>query len=362
MKSKILTFIIGILVGAIITILVFYIYTKNTKRFPDGEMSSMMREEKGPRGDFPGKPEDEQIEKETTAEGVEEGTIVVEKNIDLTQYSSNITIKESGDYTLTGEFKNAVLINAEGEVRLNLDNVTIKNEKTATIVNQSKNSLIINLLENTTNTLSDGGSSEYDGCIYSLGALTIEGSGELNVYGNQMEGEGIATETNDITINGGNIKIESEDDGLNAGGDGGLITINDGNISIKANGDGIDSNKNLVINGGYIYTVGSAAGGDAGIDTDDGFMINGGTVIALGSGMLENPESSSKQKLACFNLNNKISKDTTISLKNENNEEILSFEANEEFKTLIVSDEKIVSGTYYLYQDGEKTNFTATVK
>lgn len=362
MKNKILTFMIGIFVGVITTTLVFFVYTKNTKSLPNSEKPSMMRGEKGSRGDFPGKFEEEQIEKETTAESVEEGIIVIEKNIDLSQYSSNITIKEAGDYTLTGEFKNAVLINAEGEVRLNLDNVTIKNEKTATIVNQSENSLAINLLENTTNTLSDGGSSEYDGCIYSLGALTIEGSGELNIYGNQVEGEGIATETNNITINGGNIKIESEDDGLNAGGDGGLITINDGNISIKANGDGIDSNKSLIINGGYIYTVGSSTGGDAGIDTDDGFVINGGTVIALGSGMLEKPEASSKQKSVCLNLNNKILAGTTISLKNEKNEEMLSFEANEEFKTLIVSDEKIASGTYYLYQNGDKIDFSATVK
>ena len=47
------------------------------------------------------------------------------------------------------------------------------------------------------------------------------------------EGEGIATETNDITINGGDIYIESADDGLNAGGDGGIITINNGNVFIK---------------------------------------------------------------------------------------------------------------------------------
>ena len=53
-----------------------------------------------------------------------------------------------------------------------------------------------------------------------------------------------------------------------AGGEGGLITINNEEIYIKANGDGMDSNKNLVINGGKVYTMGSSVGGDAGIDTD----------------------------------------------------------------------------------------------
>ena len=218
-----------------------------------------------------------------------------------------------------------------------MNNVTIKNDITATIVNKSTNSLVINLLENTTNILSDGGSSEYDGCIYSLGALTIEGSGELYVYGNQVEGEGIATETNDITISYGNIYI-------------------------KANGDGIDSNKNLIINGGYIYTMGSTTGGDAGIDTDDGLSINGGTVIALGAGMLETPKSSSTQNSVYFNLSNKISEGTTIELKNENDEEIISFETEEGFTTLIISNDKITNGTYYLYQNGEKTSYTAMVK
>lgn len=209
------------------------------------------------------------------------GQEVTDSNIDLSQYSSNITITKSGEYTLKGEFKNSVLVNAESDITLILDGVNIQNNVTAAIVNIGESNLVIKLADNSNNTLSDGGASEYDACIYSNGALTIEGSGTLNVYGNQEEGEGIATETNDITINGGNINIECQDDGINAGGDGGLITINDGNIYIKANGDGIDSNKDLIINGGSIYTIGSPTGGDAGIDTDDGFTINGGEVIAI---------------------------------------------------------------------------------
>ena len=217
------------------------------------------------------------------------------------------------------------------------------------------------LADGSNNILSDGGASEYDGCIYSNGPLIIEGNGILNVYGNQEEGEGIATETNNITINGGNINIECQDDGINAGGDGGTITINDGEIYIKANGDGIDSNKNLIINGGNIYTMGSSIGGDAGIDTDEGFEINGGTVIALGSDMIERPKESSKQKSVCFELNSQIGEGSKITLKNGADEEIISFEAKENFRTLIISNSKLVEGTYYLYQNGEKTNYIANI-
>lgn len=306
--------------------------------------------------------QEEKTEKETKASDIETGQEITQSHIDLNQYDTNITITKSGEYTIKGTFEKSILINADSDVTLILDEVNIQNNITATIANIGENNLIIRLADNSNNTLSDGGASEYDACIYSNGKLIIEGNGTLNVYGNQEEGEGIATETNDITINGGNITIECQDDGINAGGDGGTITINDGEIYIKANGDGIDSNKNLIINGGTIYTMGSPIGGDAGIDTDGGFEINGGTVIALGSDMLEKPEKSSKQKSVCFELNTKVSKETEIVFKNEREEEIISFEAKEEFRTLIISSSKLTDGIYYLYQNGEKTNDIAQVE
>lgn len=299
--------------------------------------------------------QEETTQKDVTAEDVDKGVSVADNNINLNEYNSNVTITKSGIYTLTGEFEHSVLVNADGDVTLNLENVSIKNEITAAIANISANTLIINLEDGTSNTLSDGGSSEYDGCIYSTGPLIIEGNGKLNVYGNQEEGEGIATETNDITINGGNIHIECKDDGLNAGGDGGTITLNDGTVYIKASGDGVDSNKDIVINGGVLYVMGSSLGGNAGIDADAGFAINGGLVIALGSDMLVEPVNTSTQHSLCFNLDSTIESGTLITLVNENDEVIVSFEANENFKTLIISDEDIQNGTYYLYRDGENS-------
>jgi len=305
--------------------------------------------------------EEEEVEKQTKKDDVAAGTTVTETNIDLNRYHSNITITNGGEYTLTGNFKHTVLVNANEDVTLVLNGIEIKNEMTAALANIGNNSLTLRLADSSVNMLSDGGSSEYDACLYSAGNLTIEGTGTLNVYGNQEEGEGIATETSDITINGGKVHIECKDDGLNAGGDGGVITINGGELYIKANGDGIDSNQSLVINGGAVYTMGSAIGGDAGIDTDSGFSINGGNVIALGSDMLQAPDATSKQKSVCFNLNEKIAKGSKISVRNEAGE-IIAFDADEDFRTLIVSNEKVTSGTYTLYQDGNKTSFLATVK
>jgi len=299
--------------------------------------------------------EEEEVEKTTKKDDVENGVYVDASEIDLTEYSSNITLSKGGEYTLKGTFANTIRIDADDAVILNLDNVTIKNELTSAIINVGENDLTINLPEGTVNTLTDGGSSEYDGCIYSTGKLVINGSGTLKVYGNQLEGEGIATEANDITINGGNIYVEAVDDGLNAGGDGGTITINDGILYIKGNGDGIDSNKDLIVNGGTIYTTGSSNGGNAGIDTDRGYQINGGEVVVLGSDKLEEPKKSSEQELLYVTLTETPSVGTLITLLNKDDEIITSFEAIETFDTLIISSEKLTSGTYYLYKNGENT-------
>jgi len=304
---------------------------------------------------------EEEVVKDTKKEEVDTGNKVNKNNINLNEYSTNINISEGGEYDINGEFKNSIIVDSTQKVTLNLNNVTIDSSITAAIANINSGELLINLVDNTTNILKDNGSSEYDGCIYSEGKLTIEGNGVLKVYGRQQEGEGIATETNDITINGGNIYIESADDGLNAGGDGGVITINNGNVFIKASGDGIDSNKDLIINGGTVYTVGSSLGGDAGIDTDGKFEINGGEVIALGSDMLQKPDTSSTQKSVSFTLNSKIANGSSISLKDSSGNEIVSFEAKEDFRTLIFSKTGLISDTYYLYVNGEKTGDSQSV-
>ncbi len=291
-------------------------------------------------------------EKETKREDIDSGELVEGEDIDLSRYDSNITISKAGVYNLSGKFSHIVLIDADGDVTLNLDGVEIANEISAAIANVGEHDLTINLVEGTENKLEDGGSSEYDACVYSVGKLIIEGEGLLEVYGKQEEGEGIATENNDIVIRGGNIYIESVDDGINAGGDGGTITIEDGNIYIKASGDGIDSNKDLAIKGGTVYTMGSSRGGDAGIDTDEGFTIDGGIIVALGSDMLEAPMKSSRQNSICFTLGTMVSKGTLVSLVSKDEDEVVSFKADENFKTLIVSSDKLKEGSYYLYTGG----------
>lgn len=282
--------------------------------------------------------------------------------INLDEYTSNINIYNGGEYTIRGEFSYSIIVSSREKVVLNLDNVSINSNAMSAIANLREGELVINLIDNTVNILKNDGKSEYDGCIYSRGKLIIQGNGELNIYGKQKDGEGIATTDNDIYINGGKININSKDDGINTGGElGGNIYINGGDIYIKAKGDGIDSNQGLIINGGKIYTIGSTKGGDAGIDTDELFEINGGEIIAIGTDMLQIPDVSSKQKYISFSLDKKIELGTNISLKNSKGHEIINFISNEEFKTLILSNSKLSNDTYYIYINGKKSEFSKKV-
>ncbi len=287
----------------------------------------------------------------------------IDEVYDLSELTADLTITKAGTFELTGELsEHSVIVNADGAVTLYLNNATISATQTAAIANISPNALTIELADKSINKLTDGGASDYDACIYSTGALTIDGdSGTLTVEGRQNEGEGIATETNDLTIDGGQINVYSADDGLNAGGDGGTITINGGEIFIQAGGDGIDSNKSLVVNGGSIYVIGSSTGGDAGIDTDSGYTINGGTLIALGSDMLEKPSDSSKQNSLAISLDKTYDVSSKIGIYSSSGDPVVEVTAGDAFRTIVFSSEGLSYGTYTLKINDETVIETLTV-
>ncbi|MDO5539374.1 MAG: carbohydrate-binding domain-containing protein [Eubacteriales bacterium] len=139
---------------------------------------------------------------------------------------------------------------------------------------------------------------KYDGAFYSKMSMNVDGEetgdGVLNIV---ADNEGLDSELH-LTVNGGKVNIQSQDDGINTNEDGvSVTTINGGAVHITAGlgkeGDGIDSNGYLVINGGTVIATANPAS-DSGLDSDSGSYINGGTVIATGSTM-DWPESDSDQ-------------------------------------------------------------------
>lgn len=182
--------------------------------------------------------------------------------------------------------------------------------------------------------------------------------------------EGI--EASNVTINGGDISVKANDDGLNISGgndnsavggrpgqnpfatsSGGTLKITGGTLYVDASGDGLDANGNIVVTGGTISVDGPTNSGNGALDYDTTFEINGGTFIAVGSsGMAQGVSSSSSQYSLMFNISNY---DGKITLEDSNEKEILSYSPSKEYSSIVLSNNKIKKDeTYTLKIDGEE--------
>lgn len=168
-----------------------------------------------------------------------------------------------------------------------------------------------------------------DGAVYSYMSMNVYGPGSLDLY---ADNEGLDTELH-LTIQGGNINIRSDNDGINTNEDGvSVTTINGGNLHIiaglGAEGDGIDSNGYLVINGGTVISCANPAS-DAGLDSDLGSYINGGTVVALGSAM-DWAESDSGQVTMNLQFSQMQSGESAILVAREDGSCVFAYDPGED--------------------------------
>ncbi|MBO4816166.1 MAG: carbohydrate-binding domain-containing protein [Clostridia bacterium] len=223
-----------------------------------------------------------------------------EENSTVITLSGNLNITKAGTYHLTGTIENgSVNINVgdNDTVTLVLDNVNITNSNGSAIYVENADEVIITALEGTTNTLTDGGTSEeIDGCIYSKDDLVINGKGTLNIVANNADGivskddlkiyeVTINVTANDDGIRGkdslemknANIKLNVKQDGIKATEDTdtskGYIIIENSNIEIQSGDDGIHAETNLKISGGTYNIV----AGDDGIHANGMCQIDDGT-------------------------------------------------------------------------------------
>lgn len=206
-----------------------------------------------------------------------------------------------------------------------------------------------------------------DDGIHADNDLTIEG-GTITI---SKSYEGI--EANNITINNGDISIVSSDDGINAAGGNdnystnrpgasnttkytgnSKITINNGNILVNASGDGIDANGSIYINGGNIIVNGPTDNGNGALDYDSELIITGGTLTAIGSsGMAQGISSNSSIYGVLIYLTNTYNSNTTISITDNENNEILSYTSLKSFSSIVFSSDKLQKdNSYNLYING----------
>lgn len=125
-----------------------------------------------------------------------------------------------------------------------------------------------------------------DGALYSY--MTMNLNGEANQTGKLTVDsgyEGIDSELH-LSVNGGNIIVNSQDDGMNVNEDhisvlsllGGEITLN---AALGIEGDGVDSNGYILVDGGTINVNGIRVP-DSALDSEDGIYYNSGKIVIDG--------------------------------------------------------------------------------
>ena len=199
-----------------------------------------------------------------------------------------------------------------------------------------------------------------DDGIHTDGTLIVSG-GDINIIKSKEGMEG-----NQINIDSGNISITASDDGMNAsGGNLPVLRISGGTIYVNANGDGLDSNGDLVIEGGSTVVDGPSNNGngalDSGSENGGTIVCNAGTILAIGaSGMAETFNSNSAQYSFIKNFSEMFTKETQISIYDENEKIIFEHISAKSFNSVVFSSPDLIPGHTYTISVGDKTE-TVTI-
>ena len=229
---------------------------------------------------------------------------------------TSVVINDPGIYRFSGTCENGNIdvSNGSGNVTIILDGLSLTSTSTAPIrLRGGTTNVTLTVADGTVNYLKDTNRNEESpkSAINVSKNLLINGKGYMEVTGNNKNGiksdagitiqdatikvtavdNGIAAD-NILTINSGDITVISGGDALKAAPDLGVtaelageIIINGGNIRLTANYDGIQAEGNLTINDGNfaVKTGGGSGFQTAAADSKKGmktrltFTINGGT-------------------------------------------------------------------------------------
>jgi hypothetical protein len=213
---------------------------------------------------------------------------------------------------------------------------------------------------------SDGDGLDADNqLIIDAGVITIERSHE-GLQGKQ------------IVLNGGDIAITSNDDGVSVSSGNNAVTddtfavLAGGSLAIHATADGIDSNGRLLISGGAITTVHTGRGlqNDKGesatiyepIDTDRGYQITSGTLYALSDSDFQYPSDASTQHVLLLKIKDADTPDyntgatksagTRIVITDSSKTIVADYTADRPFGRMLISVPAFATGEIYsLYID-----------
>lgn len=327
----------------------------------------------------------------TTASGTENTlehngssyTAIDENNIDAAIFSkSDLTLNGEGTLTVTAQEGHGIVskddlvltsgtyvITSASHGLSGKDSVRIANG-TYTIVsgkdgihaqNKDDSSSGFVYLAGGTYTISAG-----DDGIHAASNVTIS-EGKIDITQSYEGIEGLS-----IDIAGGEISVLASDDGINAAGgndssssegfqggddqfastEGAYIQISGGVLHVNASGDGIDSNGDITVSGGETYVSGPTNNGNGSLDYNGSAQITGGIFAASGSsGMAQNFDSSSTQGVIMVNVDGQEG-NTAISLLDSSSTELLSWTAEKQYSSIIISTPEIQQGETYTITAG----------
>ncbi len=185
--------------------------------------------------------------------------------------------------------------------------------------------------------------------------------------------EGLEAET--LLLQGGEITLTADDDGLNASGgqdesgfggwDGGRrpggmsagngsILISGGTLRITASGDAIDSNGSLEITGGWISTSSPTQGDTSVLDYDSQASISGGTYIGIGGASMMQRFTDAKQGVLYASPKEQAA-GTSITLRDAEGNALMTLTPELPFNYVIISLPGMVRGQTYTLELGNQS-------
>ena len=273
---------------------------------------------------------------------------------------ADLTFDGEGSLTLKANYQDGIVSKDDLKFNGGTYNITAKDDGI-----RGKDSVYI--VDGDFTILASGDGIKSTNTTDSSKGFVLISSGEIDI---KKSYEGI--EARMIIIDGGEISIFSNDDGVNATvasttttnsrnpmmdvNENCSIIINGGDTYVNAAGDGLDSNGYIYINGGKVVVDGPTNSGNGALDAGVEIVMNGGTAIAIGaSGMAENLGSSSTIYNISVFFSSTLAKGTKIEIKNSAGETILEHTAAKAFAHLAAGTANFTLGeTYTIYINGEE--------
>ncbi len=140
-----------------------------------------------------------------------------------------------------------------------------------------------------------------------------------------------------------------------------LLSINGGYVLIDAGGDGIDANGSIKMTDGVVLVNGPTENMNGALDCIGSFTISGGFLVAAGSaGMAEAPDDSSTQPSLLLNFTNPQQAGTLVHIRTSAGAEILTFAPSKTYQSIAFSSVDLVEGEMYeVYLGGTSTGIEA---